>query len=47
MKTKLTISIDEDLVPEAKRFARLQGMSSSSVIEQALRDVSAAGALSF
>jgi hypothetical protein len=42
MKTKLTISIDPNVVPEAKRYARLQGVSLSSVIEQALRDVKSA-----
>ena len=36
MKTKLTVSIDRDLVPRAKRSARRRGMSLSAVIEQAL-----------
>lgn len=38
MKAKLTITIDEELVPEAKRFARSRGMSLSRLIEEALRD---------
>jgi hypothetical protein len=40
VKTKLTITIDEDLVPLAKRYAKSQGTSLSNVIEQALRDAS-------
>lgn len=36
MKSKLTISIEQDLVPRAKRSARRKGLSLSSVIEQAL-----------
>lgn len=40
MKTKLTVTIDADLVPRAKRFARRRGMSLSAVIEEALRDLS-------
>lgn len=42
MKTKLTLTIDEDLVPEAKRFARSRGMSLSQLIEQKLREEMAA-----
>ncbi len=37
MKTKLTRTIDEDLVPKAKRYARVRGVSLSSVVEGALR----------
>jgi len=37
MKTKLTITIDEDLVPLARQFARARGMSLSQVVEDALR----------
>lgn len=36
MKTKLTVSIDRDLLPRAKRSARRRGVSLSSVIEKAL-----------
>lgn len=39
MKTKLTITIDRDLVPAAKRLARERGVSLSSIIEGALRDM--------
>lgn len=41
MKAKLTVSVDERLVPEAKRYARRKGTSLSQVIEQALRVASA------
>jgi Family of unknown function (DUF6364) len=37
MKTKLTVTIDEDLIPRAKRHAKAQGTSLSSLIEDALR----------
>ena len=36
MKAKLTVSIDGDLIPRAKRSARRRGASLSSVIEHAL-----------
>ncbi len=39
MKTKLTITIDRELVPAAKRIARERGVSLSSMIEGALREV--------
>ena len=47
MKTKLTITVDERLLPEAKRFAKRKGTSLSSLIEQALRAASAAEAETF
>ncbi|HVT45342.1 MAG TPA: DUF6364 family protein [Thermoanaerobaculia bacterium] len=37
MRTKLTVTIDEDLLPRAKRFAKQRGTSLSRVIEEALR----------
>lgn len=37
MKTKLTITIDRDLLPRAKRYARSRGVSLSSLVEDALR----------
>lgn len=37
MKTKLTITVDEDLLPRAKNVARRRGVSLSSVIEESLR----------
>lgn len=39
MKTKLTLTIDRDLLPEAKKVARGRGVSLSSLVEAALRDV--------
>ncbi len=37
-KTKLTVTIDSEVLPRAKEHAREQGVSLSSIIEQALRD---------
>ncbi len=37
MKQKLTITVDAELVPIAKQYARTRGMSLSSLIEQSLR----------
>ena len=39
MKKKLTITVDEELLPRAKRYARARGVSLSSVIEESLRDL--------
>ena len=47
MKAKLTISVDEHVVPQAKRYARRQGTSLSGLIERALRDASASDAPTF
>lgn len=41
MKTKLTITVDRVLVPRAKRVARERGVSLSSIIEGALRELTA------
>lgn len=41
MKTKLTVTIDEHLIPQAKRYARSRGVSLSQLIETALRDLGA------
>ena len=38
MKQKLTITVDSELVPVAKRYAKSKGVSLSALIEQALRD---------
>ena len=38
-KTKLTITVDRTLVPRAKRYARDRGVSLSSLIENALREM--------
>jgi post-segregation antitoxin (ccd killing protein) len=40
MKTKLTITIDRELVPRAKKFARSRGVSLSQLIEDALQAAS-------
>ena len=37
MRTKLTVTIDRDLLPRAKRYARIRGVSLSSLIEFSLR----------
>jgi hypothetical protein len=39
MKQKLTITVDAELIPVAKRHARSQGVSLSSLIEQSLRAI--------
>ncbi len=39
MKAKLTITVDRDLLPQAKRYARARGVSLSSLVEEALRDL--------
>jgi antitoxin component of RelBE/YafQ-DinJ toxin-antitoxin module len=40
MKAKLTLSVDEELIPQAKAYARSQGLSLSQIVETALREVS-------
>ena len=40
MKAKLTVTIDEDLIPQVKRYARSRGVSLSHLIEVALRELS-------
>ncbi|MCY3939207.1 MAG: DUF6364 family protein [Chloroflexi bacterium] len=47
MKQKLTITVDAELIPVAKRYARSQGVSLSSLVEQALREVAGDGSPSF
>lgn len=37
MKTKLTLTIDADLVPQAKAYARGRGVSLSALVEEALQ----------
>ncbi len=39
MKTKLTLTIDRDLLPAAKRFARARGISLSALVESSLREI--------
>ncbi|MCY3882739.1 MAG: DUF6364 family protein [Chloroflexi bacterium] len=43
-KTKLTVTIDSEVLPRAKEYARTHGASLSSVIEQLLRDAVEAAA---
>ena len=47
MKRKLTITIDEEILPRAKRYARTRGVSLSSLIEEALRELAGEEAPSF
>lgn len=47
VKTKLTVTIDRDLIPRAKRYARSRGVSLSHLIETALRKFSAGESPSF
>lgn len=47
MKTKLTVTIDDELLPKAKDHARSLGVSLSQLIERALRDMSEAERPSF
>ncbi|MCY4366113.1 MAG: DUF6364 family protein [Chloroflexi bacterium] len=39
MKQKLTITVDAQLLPLAKQYARAQGISLSLLIERALREL--------
>lgn len=43
MTTKLTVTIDRDLLPRAKRHARAQGLSLSALIEARLREATGEG----
>lgn len=47
MKTKLTLTIDADLVPKAKRYARSRGVSLSSLVNEALEDMTTSTGPSF
>lgn len=42
MKRKLTVTVDEKVLPRAKAYARSRGVSLSEVIEETLRDLSSA-----
>ena len=39
MKKKLTITVDADILPMAKGYASMHGVSLSSLIEQSLIDI--------
>ena len=47
MKKKLTITVDDELLPRAKRYARSRGVSLSSLIEASLRELAAEDTPSF
>lgn len=48
MKAKLTVTIEEDLIPRAKVHARSRGLSLSQLIEKSLREeVTARASTSF
>jgi post-segregation antitoxin (ccd killing protein) len=47
VKTKLTLTIDAQLIPRAKRYARARGVSLSSVVEEALRSLASDESPSF
>ncbi len=47
MKKKLTITVDGELLPRAKQFARSRGVSLSSLIEASLREMAAEETPSF
>ena len=47
MKSKVTLTIDENLVPKAKLYARSQGISLSELVERSLRNLSALDRPSF
>ena len=47
MKTKLTLTIDADLVPKAKRYARSRGVSLSSLVNEALEEMTTSTGPSF
>lgn len=38
MKRKLTLTVEENLLPVAKRYAKSRGLSLSSLVERLLRD---------
>ena len=47
MKQELTITVDAELLPIAKRYARSRGVSLSSLIEQSLREMAGEDTQSF
>jgi len=40
MSTKLTLSIEQDVIEKAKSYAKLQGRSLSNIIEEYLKSIS-------
>lgn len=47
MKQKLTITVDTDVLPRAKHYARSRGVSLSSLVEESLRGLVGEDAPSF
>ena len=47
MKRKLTLTVDADLLPAAKQYARSRGVSLSSIVEGSLRAIAAGQTPSF
>ena len=47
MKKKLTVTVDAELLPAAKRYARSRGVSLSSIIERSLSELVGEQTLSF
>ena len=47
MKQKLTITVDAELLPVAKRYARSRGVSLSSLVEQSLKKMAGENVPSF
>lgn len=47
MKTKLNLTIDKDLIPKSKAFARLRGKSVSQIVEELLRKAIRTDGVSF
>ena len=43
MKKKLTVTVDAEVLPIAKQYARAKGVSLSSLIERSLRLMAAGG----
>lgn len=46
-KTRLTIMVDSELLPRARQYAHARGVSLSSLVEAALREVAEAETPSF
>ena len=47
MKGRLTVTVDSELITEAKQYARSEGAPLSAVVEQALREAACNAGLTF
>ncbi len=47
MKNKLTVTVDRDLIPKAKAYAKLHGTSLSEIIEETFKKLSGRKGSSF